>query len=170
LTVVRLAPYVSLASRLMTKMQFGGTVLYVDDVASIVDFYKRAVGLPLRFFDEALGFAELDTGSSVLAVASLSLGDILMPGGYSRPVDGQIAGIEIAFFTGDVAAAFDKAVEEGAVPIQAPRRMPWGLEVAYVRAPEGTMIGFSEPPPRATGGRKAILIEQRSRGSGRARR
>jgi len=24
-----------------------------------------------------------------------------------------------------------------------------GLEVAYVRAPEGTIIGFSEPPPSA---------------------
>jgi hypothetical protein len=35
----------------------------------------------------------------------------------------------------------------GASPITPPRRMPWRLEVAHVRAPEGTLIGFSEPPP-----------------------
>ena len=136
----------------MTKMQFGATVLYIDDVMATVEFYSRAFGLRLRFFDEALGFAELDTGGSILAVASQSLGETLMPGGYSRRVGGQLAGIEIGFFTSDVDAAFDKAVQEGAVPMAAPRRMPWGLEVAYVRAPEGTMIGFSEPPPTATTG------------------
>jgi hypothetical protein len=26
-------------------MQFGGTVLYVDDVSAVVDFYRRAFGL-----------------------------------------------------------------------------------------------------------------------------
>jgi lactoylglutathione lyase len=71
---------------------------------------------------------------------------MLMGGGYSRPVDGQPAGVEIAFLTEEVPAAFAKAVAQGATPITAPKRMPWGLEVAYVRAPEGTMIGFSEPP------------------------
>ncbi len=129
-------------------MQFGGTVLYVDDVSAAVDFYRRAFGLKLRFFDEALGFAELDTGGSTLAIAAHSVGEMLMPGKYVRPADGP-AGVEIAFLTGDVAAAFAKAIAEGASPIAAPKRMPWGLEVAYVRAPEGTIIGFSEPPPVA---------------------
>jgi uncharacterized glyoxalase superfamily protein PhnB len=127
-------------------MQFGGTVIYVDDVSAVVDFYRRAFGLELRFFDEALGFAELETGGSTLAIAAHSLGEMLMPDRYSRPVDGP-AGVEIAFLADDVSAAFEKAVAEGAAPITAPRQMPWGLEVAYVRAPEGTNIGFSEPPP-----------------------
>jgi uncharacterized glyoxalase superfamily protein PhnB len=99
-----------------------------------VDFYRRAFGLELRFFDEALGFAELETGSSTLAIAAHSLGEMLMPDGYIRPVDGQPSGVEIAFLTRDVSASFAKAIAEGASPITAPRRMPWGLEVAYVRA------------------------------------
>ncbi len=127
-------------------MQFGGTVLYVDQVSAVVDFYRRAFGLQLRFFDEALGFAELETGGSTLAIAAHSLGEMLMPNGYARP-DGGPVGVEIAFLTTDVAASFAKAIAEGASPITAPKRMPWGLEVAYVRAPEGTIIGFSEPPP-----------------------
>jgi catechol 2,3-dioxygenase-like lactoylglutathione lyase family enzyme len=127
-------------------MQFGGTVLYVDDVSAAVDFYRRAFGLELRFFDETLGFAELETGGSMLAIAAHSLGEMLMPHKYVRPADGRPAGVEIAFLTRDVSASVDKAIAEGATPISSPRRMPWGLEVAYVRAPEGTIIGFSEPP------------------------
>ena len=127
-------------------MQFGGTVLYVDAVSRVVDFYRRVSGLELRFFDESLGFAELETGGSTLAIAAHSLGEMLMPNGYVRPADGRPTGIEIAFFTRDVPAAFAKAIAEGATPIAAPRRMPWGVEVAYVRAPAGTLIGFSEPP------------------------
>jgi lactoylglutathione lyase len=115
-----------------------------------VDFYRRAFGLELRFFDENLGFAELETGGSTLAIAAHSLGEMLMPNRYQRPTDGRPAGIEIAFVTPDVPASFAKAIAEGATPITPPRRMPWGLEVAYVRAPEGTLIGFSEPPPGAT--------------------
>jgi lactoylglutathione lyase len=131
-------------------MRFGGTALYVDHVSAVVDFYRRAFGLELRFFDEALGYAELETGSSILAIAAHSLGEMLMPHGYKRPPDGQPAGVEIAFLTDDVPAAFAKALAEGATPLTAPKRMPWGLEVAYVRAPEGTIIGFSEPPPAVT--------------------
>lgn len=148
---MRLFPCVRLAKRIMTKIQFRAAVLYVDDVVAAVEFYSRAFGLRLRHMDEALGFAEFDTGDSILAVASHSLGETLMPGGYSRPVGGQLAGIEIGFFTSDVDAGFDKAVAEGAAPMATPRRMPWGLKVAYVRAPEGTMIGFSEPPTAAAG-------------------
>jgi uncharacterized glyoxalase superfamily protein PhnB len=127
-------------------MQFAGTVLYVDQVSAVVDFYRRAFGLELRFFDEALEFAELETGGSTLSIAAHSLGEMLMPERYSRPVDGP-AGVEIGFFTSDVTAAFAKAIAEGASPVAAPKRMPWGQEVAYVRAPEGTIIGFSEPSP-----------------------
>lgn len=129
-------------------MQFGATVLYVDDVLAAVDFYRRAFGFSLRFHDETLGFAELENGGPVLALASHALGEMLMPGEYMRPPDGRPAGVEIAFLTSDVPAGFTRALAEGAAPVAQPRRMPWGLEVAYVRAPEGTLIGLSEPPPQ----------------------
>jgi uncharacterized glyoxalase superfamily protein PhnB len=131
------------------KMQFFGTVLYVDDVTATADFYRRAFGFSVRFFDDAVGFAELETGGSVLAIAAHSVGEMLMPGHYSRPADGRPTGVEIAFLTADVSAGFDKAIAEVGMAIAPPRRMPWGLEVAYVRAPEGTMIGFSEPPKQS---------------------
>jgi catechol 2,3-dioxygenase-like lactoylglutathione lyase family enzyme len=128
-------------------MRFGATVLYVNDVPAAIDFYQRAFGLPLRFHDETLGFAELETGGSILAIASHSIGELSMPDAYPLPEGGRPAGVEIGFLTDDVPAAFAKVIAEGAAPIAAPKRMPWGLEVAYARAPDGTILGLSEPPP-----------------------
>jgi lactoylglutathione lyase len=122
-------------------------VLYVNDVSATIDFYKRAFGLTLRFHDEALGFAELEAGGSIIAIASHSIGELLMPGVYAPPEGGRPAGVEIAFLADDVAAAFARLIAEGAAPIAAPKRMPWGLEVAYALAPDGTILGLSEPPP-----------------------
>ena len=127
-------------------MRFGATVLYVNDVRAAIDFYQRAFGLALRFHDETLGFAELETGGSILALASHSVGELLMPNSYSPPEGGRPAGVEIGFLSDDVPGAFAKVIAAGAAPIALPKRMPWGLEVAYARAPDGTILGLSEPP------------------------
>ena len=126
-------------------MKFAGTVLYVDDVPAVMDFYRLVFGLETRFYDEALQFAELETGSAPLMIASHQLGEMLMPVQYRRPEDGQPCGVEVAFMTSDVPAAFAKAVEAGAVALAEPKAMPWGATVAYVRSTEGTLIGLSTP-------------------------
>ena len=81
-----------------------------------------------------------------MAFASHRLGEMLMPGGYVRPEsDRYETGVEIAFVTTDVPAAFTKAVGAGAVAVAEPKVMPWGATVAYVRSAEGTLIGLSTP-------------------------
>ena len=125
--------------------KFGGTAIYVDDVPATLDFYRRALGFETRFFDEALQYGELDTGSTTLAFASHQLGAMLMPGAYARPETGQPSGVEVAFLTSDVQAAFLRAVAAGATPLAEPKVMPWGATVAYLRAVEGTIIGLSTP-------------------------
>ena len=138
-------PFSTQTNREAPTVKFGGTALYVQDVRSALDFYQRAFGFKTRFFDEALQYGELETGNTVVAFASHQLGEMLMPGAYMRPVNGQPAGFEIAFLAEDVAAAFAKAIAAGAVPLAEPKTMPWGATVAYLRAPEGTMIGLSTP-------------------------
>ena len=130
-----------------SPIQFGGTAVYVDDVRAALDFYKRAFGFKTRFFDEALQYGELETGSTLVAFASHQLGEMLMPAVYVRPANGRPAGVEIAFFVDDVPTAFAKAVAEGAAPLATPKTMPWGATVAYVRGPEGTIIGLSTRMP-----------------------
>jgi uncharacterized glyoxalase superfamily protein PhnB len=131
-------------------MRLAGTCLYVDDVPAVLAFYRRAFGFGTRFFDEAAQYAELDTGGTpgappILAIVSHQCGEVLMSGKYVRPVGGGTSGVEVAFYTDDVPAAFDRAVRAGAVVIAEPKVMPWGQTVAYVRSVEGTLIGLCTP-------------------------
>ena len=126
-------------------IKFGGTAVYVNDVCAALDFYSRAFGFETRFFDEALQYGELETGSTVVAFASHKTGEFLMPGQYVQAEDGRPSGVELAFLTSDVPVAFAKAVAAGAVPLAAPKVMPWGATVAYLRSVEGTLIGLSTP-------------------------
>lgn len=117
------------------------TVLYVNDVAQIVEFYRQALGLEPHFYDEAIGFAELgDEG--LIAVASHGAGEFMMPDAYPKPTDGRLAGAELAFYTADVQGAHDRAVAAGARSLASPREMDWGQTVAYVEDPAGTILGF----------------------------
>jgi catechol 2,3-dioxygenase-like lactoylglutathione lyase family enzyme len=133
------------AAKEKVVMKLAGTCLYVDDVAAVLDFYRRAFGFGTRFFDEALQFAELDTGGApgappILSFASHQCAEVLMPGRYVRPEGGGPSGVEVAFYTDDVPAAFARAVEAGAVVIAEPKVMPWGQTVAYVRCPDGVLV------------------------------
>jgi catechol 2,3-dioxygenase-like lactoylglutathione lyase family enzyme len=41
-------------------MKFGSTVLFVDDVPAVLEFYRRALGFETRFYDAEYQFGELD--------------------------------------------------------------------------------------------------------------
>jgi uncharacterized glyoxalase superfamily protein PhnB len=125
-------------------MKFGYTIVYVDDVEGALDFYHRAFGFDLRFLHETKTYGELETGETVLAFASHELGQSNL-GEYIRADDPKPMGIEIAFVTEDVAAAFEQAIATGAQPLNPPVLKPWGQMVAYVRAPEGTVIELGSP-------------------------
>jgi lactoylglutathione lyase len=140
-------------------MRFAATVIYVDDVPDILDFYGAAFGLEPRFVDldvqlqgrssgEKYQFAELATDGTALMLATPALGSLLMPG-FARSPTGMPAGVEVAFYTDDVGAAFDRAVRAGVATVRPPERMPWGQTVAYVRSKEGTFVGICTPPAAA---------------------
>lgn len=59
--------------------------------------------------------------------------------------NGTPFGIELAFVTGDVEAAYARAVNAGALPIKEPMAKPWGQVVAYVRSTEGSLIELCSP-------------------------
>src|SRR5262245_34651590 len=127
-------------------LRFGATVIYLpDDVPGVLDFYRRAFGLETRFYDPNYEFGELETGGPSIAFATHKTGELLMPGRYQRPERGQPSCVEIAFFATDVAAAFKRAIDAGAVALAEPKVMPWGQTVAYVRSVEGTLVGLCSP-------------------------
>lgn len=127
-------------------MKFGYTIVYVPSVPDALSFYERAFGFKVRFLHETEQYGELESGITTLAFASHRIGDMNFGAGYA-PLSATALppGIELAFVTEDVSAAYSKAVSAGAVPIKAPEEKPWGQVVAYVRAQEGTLVELCSP-------------------------
>lgn len=129
-------------------MKFGYTILYVADVPTTVAFYEAAFGLVRRFIHESTLYAELESGSTVLAFAGESMA--VANGVDVRPnrMTDTAAGFEIAFVTDDIAGAYDRAVAAGAAPVKAPAVKPWGQTVAYVRDMNGCLVELCTPVAR----------------------
>ncbi|MFM2354934.1 MAG: hypothetical protein RLZZ528_670 [Pseudomonadota bacterium] len=124
-------------------MQFRYAILYVADVRATLAFYEAAFGLDTGFLHDSGDYGELATGATKLAFSShslmTSLGKDVATEPPARPA------FEIALETADVAEAFARAIRAGAAPVDAPHGVPWGQTIAYVRAPEGTLIEICSP-------------------------
>ena len=123
-------------------LKFGYTIVYVENVPSILEFYGRAFGFATKFLHEAGNdYGELDTGTTIIGFANHQLGKMNLPDGYQTVnPNHQPLGMELVFVTDDVEQAFQKAIAEGAIALQPPIVKPWGQTVAYLRDIEGTLI------------------------------
>jgi len=127
-------------------MKFGYTIIYVSSVEDTLEFYKEAFGLDVKFLHESKAYGELETGETTLAFASHEMGNMNLDGKYSKSnINDKAFGIELAFVTEDVHAAFKKAVEAGAIAFKEPSKKPWGQIVAYIRAKEGSIVELCSP-------------------------
>ncbi len=111
-------------------MQFGYTIIYVEDVVQTIAFYEKAFGLQRRFLHESGDYGEMETGGTALAFSSLKL--MMTLGKNPQRADAGAPCFEIALTTADVAVAVERAVAAGARLVQAPQPMPWGQTIAYV--------------------------------------
>ncbi len=121
-------------------MKLGYTIIYVADVPATVGFYERAFGIKRRFVHESNLYAEMDTGTTVLAFAGEPMAE--MNGLAIRPNRNTdlAAGFEIAFVTDDPNGAYATAVAAGAAAIKSPETKPWGQVVGYVRDLNGCPV------------------------------
>ncbi|NJN46424.1 MAG: hypothetical protein HC808_08050 [Candidatus Competibacteraceae bacterium] len=103
-------------------MQYGSTVLFVDEVSDVLAFYHRAFGFETKFYDPEFGFAVLDVAGGDIAFASHDAGRRMMPDTYRRPDSGHPESVEIAFYSSDITAAYERgALAAGALSLAAPR-------------------------------------------------
>ena len=127
-------------------MRFGYTILYVEDVTRAIDFYERAFGLTRRFVSDDATYGEMETGGTTLSFASHTLVGGFIAGGYRHnDREEPPAGVEIAFVTDDVPAAWDTALAAGAIVVSPPTTKPWGQTVAYVRDLDGMLVEICTP-------------------------
>jgi uncharacterized glyoxalase superfamily protein PhnB len=135
-------------------MRLASTVLYVADVPEAMRFYTEAFGFEVSFLDadvrlpgrvEGLSyqFGELSMPGGTVQFGTPALGALLMPG---FPMSAASSSVELAFYTDDVEAGFQRALRAGAEPLRPPEEMPWGQTVAYVRSPDGTYVAVCTSP------------------------
>lgn len=127
-------------------VQLGYCIIYVSQVAQSLAFFEKSFGFQRRFLHEGGDYGELETGTTVLAMASHDLGARNLPDGYlhadksDRPL-----GFELALVDSDVAGMHQNAIDNGAVEITAPKTKPWGQVVSYVRTPCGILLELCSP-------------------------
>ena len=127
-------------------MKFGYTIIYVADVQATIQFYEEAFGFTTRFIHGEGDYAELETGETTLAFASLELAQSNFPSGYTKLTDlDHPPGIEIALVTHNIEQTVVKATKAGAMMILEPTVKPWGQTVAFLRAPDGSVIELCTP-------------------------
>jgi len=124
------------------QLKFGYTILYVKEVEKTVEFYERAFGLKRRFVHESKQYAEMDTGVTALSFASNELAKSNLTPVEFRPNEPtQLPpGMEIAFSSFVVQRDYKRAVDAGAKSVSAPKILPWGQIVAYVRDLNGVLV------------------------------
>ncbi|WP_413430992.1 VOC family protein [Crateriforma spongiae] len=128
-------------------MKLGYVILYVRDVESTIGFYETAFGMECRFRHSAEGndYAEMETGQTVLAFASETLADSHEFDYAKVRPDRSPPAIEIALVTDDVEAAYERAIQGGAVVVRPPADKPWGQTISYVKDANGFLIEICSP-------------------------
>ncbi|CAH9049636.1 hypothetical protein PSECIP111951_00388 [Pseudoalteromonas holothuriae] len=123
-------------------MRYAKTVIYVDNVEEVLDFYYQAFGLSTQALTEAGDYGELDTGEVVLGFASHPLAQAQFKQSYIRAQPKQPAlGFELTLCCYNVSESYDRAVIAGAEPLMPPSGKGESAQ-AYVRAIEGTLIAL----------------------------
>jgi uncharacterized glyoxalase superfamily protein PhnB len=124
-------------------MKFRYTILYVEDVATSLDFYERAFGLERAFLHEAGDYGELSTGETRLAFSARAL--MRQLGKNPEPAVVERPTFEIALETDDVHASFQRAVDHGARSVMQPTDQPWGQTISYVADLDGYLVEICSP-------------------------
>jgi catechol 2,3-dioxygenase-like lactoylglutathione lyase family enzyme len=121
-------------------MDFVSIRIITADVARLVDFYKRATGVPANWSNQ--DFAELRTTSAALAIAGIRTVPLFAPGS-ARPSDNRSVIIE--FLVDDVDAVHQNLIGHVDDFVTEPTTMPWGNRSLLFRDPDGNLVNFFTP-------------------------
>ena len=121
-------------------MDFVSIRIITGDVARLVGFYEKAMGLQANWSTE--DFAELTTAHGTLAIGSTRTVPLFAPGS-ARPADNRTVIIE--FLVDDVDSAYQKLTGFVEDFVTEPTTMPWGNRSLLFRDPDGNLVNFFTP-------------------------
>ena len=127
-------------------MKYAYTIFYVREVSETVNFYEKAFGLKRKFVTPENDYAELNSGETTIAFASVELGNSNLKNDFIKSsLSERPFGMELAFTTEMIEEDFEIAIKAGAIVIQGITEKPWGQKVGYVRDINGFLIEICTP-------------------------
>lgn len=127
-------------------MKYAYTILYVDNVPETIEFYERAFGFAQKFITPEKDYAELVSGETTIAFASIELGHSNFKQGFEKlSASKKPFGVELAFASENIEVDFENALIAGATEFEPLTQKPWGQKVGYVRDNNGFLIEICTP-------------------------
>ena len=130
-------------------MKFDGIGLFVNDMATMVRFYRDVLGFEIKEGEDAVNVYLIKNGTLFMLYERKNFEKMTnRKYEYLKGLNGHF---EIALYVDtfeEVDAKYAKAVEKGAQSILEPTTEPWGQRTCYIADPEGNLIeigSFNKP-------------------------
>ncbi|MBQ3663181.1 MAG: VOC family protein [Clostridia bacterium] len=122
-------------------MRLDGLGLLVEDMASMIRFYRDVLGFEIREEEDTKNVYLVKDGTLFLLYGRKDF-EKMTDRKYDY-VNGLNGHFEIALYVDtleEVDSSFSRAVENGAKPVMEPTTEPWGQRTCYIADPEGNLI------------------------------
>ena len=107
--------------------------VFVHDWERAFDFYANVLGLPVKFNEPALGWAEFDIGGPSLGLERVQEGDE-----KASTLVGRFVGMSLQ--VDDIDSVYEELKEKGVEFAEPPTKQDWGGTLAQLKDPEGNTI------------------------------
>ena len=94
-------------------------------------FYEETIGLPVKFKDASMGWAEFDLGGASIAIEREDENS-------EESLAGRFVGISIQ--VEDITAIYQELTGKGVEFVAPPERQPWGGTLAHFKDPDGNVL------------------------------
>ena len=130
-------------------MKLDGVGLFVNDMATMVRFYRDVLGFEIKEGENAVNVYLIKNGTLFMLYERKNFEKMTnRKYEYLKGLNGHF---EIALYVDtfeEVDAEYAKAVEKGAQSVLEPTTEPWGQRTCYISDPEGNLIeigSFNKP-------------------------
>ena len=130
-------------------MRLDGIGLFVDDMETMIRFYRDVLGFEIKEAEDAVNVYLIKDGTLFMLYERKNFEKMTSRKyEYLKGLNGHF---EIALYVDtfeEVDIEFAKAVSKGATPVLEPTDEPWGQRTCYIADPEGNLIeigSFNKP-------------------------
>lgn len=130
-------------------MHLDGLGLFVNDMATMIQFYRDVLGFEIKESEDAVNVYLIKDGTLFMLYERKNFEK--MTSNKYEYLTGLNGHFEIALYVDtfdEVDLKFKEAVSRGAKPVLEPTTEPWGQRTCYIADPEGNLIeigSFNKP-------------------------